>query len=520
MSRGAAAVFAFLCFVWPSQPAGASAHTSIVVRERADASSAQLRQGLAARGLSLVARIPHTRLFTVRDDGRSPASALRLARLDPNIADAMPDGIVHAFDMPNDPYFSASEPYLSTIRLPQAWDLSHGSKGVTLAVVDTGVTPIPDLSPQVLPGRNLIAGNDDARDDSVAGHGTLVAGVAAASTDNGMGIAGAAWNASVLPVKVLDSRGYGTASRVAEGIVWAADNGARVINLSLGGAFDARMICDATMYAQSRGVLVVAAVGNGGDATLNYPAACPGVVGVSATDTHGDFAWFSSFGRDVALAAPGLDITSVMNSGGYGSGSGTSFSAPLVSGVAALLIAQHPEWSATQVAQRLEDTAQDRGPAGTDPYYGHGLLDAYAALGGPPQAPSLPLRDALEPNDDATQATRLRHIARATIAPEGDVDWYVTVLRRPTRVTYDVIGSPYDPGTGPNLLPTAQLYDAGLNPLETAAPENQRARLFAVLPPGRYYLRVANSCGTRSPGTYSVTVSVHPAHVAAALLVH
>lgn len=520
MSRGAAAVLVVLCFACPAQPAAASSRAGIVVRARTGASAAQLRRSLAARGLALVAHIPHTRLYTVQSDGRSRASALRVLRLDPRVARAMPDAVVHAFDTPNDPYFSTGESYLSTIRLPQAWDLSHGSTGVTVAVVDTGVTPMPDLSTQVLPGHNVIAGNDDARDDSVIGHGTLVAGVAAASTNNGMGIAGAAWNASVLPVKVLDSRGYGTASRVAAGIVWAADNGARVINLSLGGSFAAKTICDATSYAQSRGALVVAAVGNDGDTKLNYPAACPGVVGVSATDAHGDFAWFSSFGRDVALAAPGLDITSVMNNSGYGTESGTSFSAPIVSGVAALLMAQHPEWSAAQVEQRLEGTAQDRGPSGIDPYYGYGLLDAYAALGGQPQAPAIPQRDALEPNDDATHATRLRRIARATIAPEGDVDWYVIVLRRPSRVTFDVAAPANDPDTGPNLLTAARLYDARRNRLETVASENARAELTARLRAGRYYLRIANDCGARSAGTYSVTVSMHPWRRVAARVAH
>jgi serine protease len=361
----------------------------------------------------------------------------------------------------------------------------------------------------VLPGRNFVAGNTDARDDSLIGHGTLVAGVAAATTNNGIGIAGAAWNASVLPVKVLDSHGYGTDSQVAAGIVWAADHGANVVNLSLGGPTSSGdALCDATTYAQSQGALVVAAAGNAANGWLNYPAACPGVVGVSATDAQGDFASFSSFGPDVGIAAPGLAVTSTRNDNRYGTESGTSLSAPIVSGVAALVDAMHPDWSAAQVAERLEDTAQDRGPPGVDLYYGHGLLDAYAALGGPTQAPDVPKRDGLEPNNDSARATPLQKAAKATIAPEGDVDWYVTSLRWPALLRLDVVAPPYDSHTGPNLRPVAQLFDADGNRLVTDAPDTQTARITARLPAGLYYLRVANGCGARSAGTYMVSLSV------------
>jgi subtilisin family serine protease len=156
-------------------------------------------------------------------------------------AAAQPDHLLHAFDTPNDPYFATAGAYLSAIRLPQAWDISHGSLGVVIAVPDSGVSSVGDLSAQILPGRNFVAGNADARDDSLLGHGTLVAGVAAATTHNGIGIAGAAWNASVLPVKVLDNRGYGTDSQVAAGILWAADHGADIINLSSAGRRPARL---------------------------------------------------------------------------------------------------------------------------------------------------------------------------------------------------------------------------------------------------------------------------------------
>src|SRR5205823_1670493 len=157
----------------------------------------------------------------------------------------------------------------------------------------------------------------------------------------------------------------------------------------------------------AHGVLVVASAGNSAADTPNYPAACPGAVAVSATDTNGDFAYFSSFGSWVGLAAPGVHIFSTRADNSYGSESGTSLAAPMVSAVAALVLAQHPDWSPSEVAAQLEQTAQDRGPAGFDPYYGHGLLDAYAALGGPAQDAVTSVGDSLEPNDDAADATSL-----------------------------------------------------------------------------------------------------------------
>ena len=493
----------------------AYAADAIVVRARPGVGAARLSADLAPRGLSLDRHIPHTNLFVVRTHGRSPAAAIRSLASNPHVAAAMPDYIRHAFEVPNDPYFEPSESYLTTVRLPQAWDVSHGSAGLIIAVVDTGVTAVADLSTQVLPGRSFVAGSADARDNSTIGHGTLVAGVAAATTNNGIGIAGAAWNTSVLPVKVLDARGFGEDSQVAAGIVWAVDQGARVINLSLGGPGAGQVLCDAVSYAGSRGALVVAAAGNGAAATPNYPAACPGAVAVSATDTHGDFAYFSSFGPWVSLSAPGLAILSTRGDNSYGTESGTSFSAPMVSAVAALVLAQHPDWSPSRVATQLMDTAQDRGVSGVDPYYGYGLLDAYAALGGPAQeAGTPPADDVLEPNDTQADARTLFGPVTATISPEGDVDWYLAKIRWPCRVSLVIGGTPVDPRLGPSFRPALQLYDEDAHLLATRndTSAGQRTFIAARVPAGRYFLRVANRGGARSQGEYSLamtTVHVH-----------
>jgi subtilisin family serine protease len=490
-----------------------SAH-DVVLRARAGVGVARLRDTLAARGLSLGRRIPHTDIFDVRTNGRSRAAAIRSLDASGVVTAATPNYVRHAFDLPNDPYFASSETYLETLRAPQAWDLSHGSPRVTIAVVDTGVTAVADVAHQILPGLNVIAGNADARDDSVISHGTMVAGIAAATTNNGIGIAGMAWDTSVLPVKALSAQGTGTDFQIANGIVWAVDHGAKVVNLSLGGPAPGTMLCDSVSYAREHGAVVVAAAGNSRTDTPMYPAACPGTVAVSATGASGAFAYFSNFGPWISLAAPGIGITSTRNGDVYGAESGTSLAAPIVSGVAALVAAQHPDWNPDQIAAQLEQTAQDRGPVGLDQYYGYGLLDAYAALGGPTRDAIAPQRDSLEPNDSADQAADLTASTRATIAPEGDVDWYTFRVRAPAAVAFRVRGPIYDSSSGPNFAPFLQVYDAGLNLLATADFGFGREGVVSAhaYTAGRYYLRVANDGGATSGGAYSVVMTTLPAH--------
>jgi subtilisin family serine protease len=489
------------------------AQDEIVVRARPGTATAELAARLAAKGLSLTGHVPNTGLFSVSTHGQSPAAAVEELAHDSLVFSAQPDYLRHAFATPNDPYFASAEQYLDTIRLPEGWDVAHGPTGLVIGVLDTGVAPVGDLSAQLLPGRNIVGGNTDARDDSVIGHGTLVAGVAAATTNNGIGIAGAAWDSAVMPVKVLDNRGAGSDFQVAAGIAWAVDHGARILNLSLGGPASGSTLCDAVGYAQAHGVLVIASAGNSASSEPNYPAACPGVLGVSATDTDGDFALFSSFGPWVGIAAPGVAIFSTRPHGTFGFQSGTSLAAPIVSGVAALVWASHPEWSASDVLAQIERTAQDRGPAGIDPYYGNGLLDAYAALGGPTQAPLLPTGDAFEPNDDQSHATSIYGWGSATISPEGDVDWYLARIRWPCVMTFELDGAPPDASSGPNFRPVLQLYDEDGN-LLTSRDDGATGRITisARVRPGRYYLRVANHGGSRSPGQYGIllrTVHVH-----------
>ena len=266
---------------------------------------------------------------------------------------------------------------MSLLQAEQAWAMSVGS-GVVVAVVDSGVEAShPDLQGSVLTGANTVWGDSSPATTDPHGHGTHVAGTIAAHANNGVGVAGLAPGAVILPIKALDAGGSGYTSDVADGIVWATDNGAHVINLSLGGSPNG-IIEGAVNYALSKGRTVVAASGNQGASSSGYPAAYPGVISVSALDTSGTgMASFSNRGANVDLAAPGQGILSTVPGGGYASYSGTSMAAPHVAAAAALVLAQTPT---VGVAARLNATAADLGSPGYDATFAHGRLNVVNAL--------------------------------------------------------------------------------------------------------------------------------------------
>ncbi|MEU4424063.1 S8 family serine peptidase [Actinoplanes sp. NPDC024001] len=287
-----------------------------------------------------------------------------------------------------DPYRS-SQWNLAKVGATAVWPRSTGA-GVTVAVIDTGVQGShPDLAGKVLTGydtiRDVAGGNTDPN-----GHGTHVAGTIAAVTGNGVGVAGVAPGARILPVKALAADGSGWMSDTAEGIVWAADHGAQVINLSLGTHEQLGAVTAAIAYARGKGVTVVAAAGNERTkgSPVSYPAADPGVIAVAATDAADRYAYYSNAGGYVDLAAPGSEIlntypTNVRRSG-YGAMSGTSMAAPHVAAAAALLKAYRPALTPDQIEHTLERTAVDLGARGPDRDYGSGRLSvaaAFASLG-------------------------------------------------------------------------------------------------------------------------------------------
>jgi len=275
--------------------------------------------------------------------------------------------------VPNDYYFSFQW-HLSKIGAPDAWGISVGSSNVTVAVLDSGVDPShPDLAGKLLSGWNFYNGNGDTSD--VTGHGTAVAGVAAAATNNTVGVAGVGWKCLILPVRVTDENGYASYSLLSKGLVYAADRGARVAVVSFQ-IFNGSALTSAAKYFMDKGGLVFAAGGNTGQFE-NYTDN-PYIISVSGT-TSDDKSW-GSYGPYIDLSAPCSAIYTTIKGGGYGDVGGTSFSAPIAAGVAALIFSVNPSLTPSQVEQILEATAVDLGDPGYDIYYGWGRVDAYAAL--------------------------------------------------------------------------------------------------------------------------------------------
>ncbi len=346
--------------------------------------------------------------------GESVDQALATYRSMPNVIYAEANVIERAqtLSAPNDPSYG-SQWSLATTNALAGWSTYPGSYSAPsqaqppIAIVDSGIDSThSDLAGHVdtANGANCVSGtcvSSSAIDDY--GHGTHVAGIAAAAANNLTGVAGVAFDAPLIPVKVLDSTGNGNAAGVAAGITWAADHGARVINLSLGSTSYSQAVCDAVTYATSGGALVVAAAGNNGSTTPFYPAACPGAIGVGATDSTDAVPYWSDTGSaNVFVTAPGVNILSTYMGGGYQTESGTSMAAPFVSGLAELLFAQTPSRTAGGVERILASTSDKVGGAsyGADPSgtcssctwnssYGYGRVDVANALNGtaPPPPP-------------------------------------------------------------------------------------------------------------------------------------
>ncbi|GIF13037.1 S8 family serine peptidase [Actinoplanes teichomyceticus] len=273
---------------------------------------------------------------------------------------------------------------LATMRATEAWQRSTGA-GVTVAVIDTGVDATNvDLTGKVLTGYDAIADKAGGNTDQ-NGHGTHVAGTIGAVTGNTIGVSAVAPDARILPVKVLGADGSGYMSDAAEGIIWAADHGAQVINLSLGAIQKITTVSNAITYARSKGATVVVAAGNEREdgSPTSYPAADEGVIAVAATDSAERVATYSNAGSYVDVAAPGTAILSTYPAAlgtSYGTMSGTSMAAPHVAALAALLKSVQPGLTPDEIQQAMERSAVDLGPTGKDNDFGYGRVDAVAAL--------------------------------------------------------------------------------------------------------------------------------------------
>jgi serine protease len=277
--------------------------------------------------------------------------------------------------------------HLDTLNVAEAWTYADGA-GVTVAVIDSGVdADHPDLVGQVLPGLDLVDDKGDG-DTDLVGHGTTVSAIIAGRNDDGDGVVGIAPRSKILPVRVLDEDNrYNDALIVAQGVRWAVDKGARVINLSLGGNGSSAALAAALDYAFAKDVVVVACTGNSSASSSSgvwYPAREPGVIAVAGVERDGTSLWSGSItGKETVLAAPATQLVGANADGEYWKVQGTSFAAPMVSATAALIRSRWPEMPAGEVINRIIRTAKDKGAPGRDPLFGFGLVDPVGALTAP-----------------------------------------------------------------------------------------------------------------------------------------
>src|SRR2546421_6154226 len=367
-SLGSALATGVLLLLSPGGVPASPAATRIVVGYTAEGYSGapELEREL---GAEVIGRIGALRADVLRLDGGEPDGALALLRSDPRVRYAELDGVVRASRVPNDEFLPTQWSVTKT-HAEQAWDLSTGSSQVVVGILDTGIDPgQPDLRGKLVAGYDYVNNDQDPSDDN--GHGTAVAGVVAASSDNVIGVAGYCWACRLMPVKVLGADGTGFASGLAQGIIWATDHGACVINASLGSPVNDLTLAAAAQYAWLHGVLVVAAAGNDSSPPPGYPAVLPNMLSVSASDQNDRLYGFSNSGARVA--APGENSTTGRGNS-YVSFLGTSSAAPVVSGIAALAFSLVPAATPGQVEQAIETSAVPI------PGVASGRVDAYAAL--------------------------------------------------------------------------------------------------------------------------------------------
>jgi subtilisin family serine protease len=364
----------------------------------------------------------HCERYSVPVD-QTAMAVVKQMQADPNVEWAQPDHWRYALAtevVPNDPYYlpernqrQYQQWYLPKINANFAWSIANGSEDIVVAVVDSGVDlNHPELKDRLVYGATLITQSDyeptrEGMDDH--GHGTHVAGIIAAHSNNSLGISGCAWQGKIMPIKVLNNQGEGVDSDIATGIQWAVDAGAKIINLSIGGSGDdtnpSPVLQEAVDYAYTRGCLVIAASGNTGDDTIHYPAALEHVLAVAATDPWDKRASYSTFGTYVDLAAPGgagaqqfsrstgilstywnensriTDYSGGSEAGEYAVMAGTSMAAAVVSGAALVVWGNQPSYTMDEVENVLLQSAVDIEAAGADIWTGNGRVDLLAALG-------------------------------------------------------------------------------------------------------------------------------------------
>jgi thermitase len=350
----------------------------LLVAVRAQSDAAAVAETLRGQGASVEGEIPQIGVKIIKVPEHVTDRVREALTRSGNFVFVEPEGIARASETPNDPNFAAQW-HLTKIDAPNAWAISKGATGAPIAIIDSGVDPAhPDLASRLVPGWSFLLNNSDSRD--VLGHGTKTAGTVAAAANNALGVAGVSWLNPVMPLVVLDSSNFASYSNIAKAITYAVDRGVRIISISIGGTTSSFTLQSAVDYAWKKNSVVIASAGNNGSTAMTYPAACKNAIAVGATDANDALASFSNRGAWVDLVAPGVSIMTTTKGGGYGAVSGTSFSAPMTAGVAALILALRPSMTPSQVESQLKQSATDLGPAGFDSLYAAGRLNAYKAV--------------------------------------------------------------------------------------------------------------------------------------------
>jgi len=356
---------------------GAFVPDELIVRFKASTRETRIKECFQNTDIEIQHEIKELQARVIRNNGENLGEAYHQILACAGVLYVEPNFLLHAADtIPNDPNLGLQYGLIN-IRAPQGWDLTTGSASVTIAIIDTGVDfSHIDLANKLVPGYDFVNNDTDPQDDN--GHGTHVAGIAAASSNNSLGIAGVSWGARIMPVKVLNNKAIGTYANMALCVIWAVDRGAQIINLSLGGTGSSSVLADAINYAHNRGAVVVAAAGNTGDNFILYPARYPNVIAVAKTNSADNWDG-SNYGPEIDLAAPGASIYSTIV-GGYDYKSGSSLSTAYVSGLAAILKGVPGNNSPDAIESQMESTALDIEFAGWDEYTGAGLIQMDAAI--------------------------------------------------------------------------------------------------------------------------------------------
>lgn len=392
--------------------------------------------------------------------GSSVGEKVNAYKRNPNVQYAEPNFLATEEDIPNDPGFSTVQWNLTKVQAPQAWDISKGSRSVPIAIIDSGILPShEDFSGKLLAGFNFVDGNTTLTDTT--GHGSIVAGSAGVNTNNGVGIAGLARENPLMPLQVTDSTGSASYYNISQAIVFAADNGAKVINISLGGVAESSLVTDAVTYAWGKGLVIVAAAGNNGTTGILYPAAQSPVLGVGATNIDDVRANFSNMGPQLGVVAPGVQIYSTNRSGAYDAYSGTSYAAPQVAALAALIMSANSNLSNQQVVDLIKSTADPLGGSVPNDQYGHGRINALKAL-----------QKATGATAQAATATPAAAAATATLPPPTATSAPSTATPAPVPAT----ATPLPPT--PTAAPTTPSAAATATPITALASSTAKTESF------------------------------------------